>query len=163
MDFVSDGFVDGRRLRCLNIVDDFTRECLAIEVDTSLPGKRAFSVLERLAEIRGLPKSVTVGDGSEFISKVLDEWAYRRQAQLHFRFIEPGTPQQNAYITSFNGKFRHECLNEHWCLSMRHARRVIAEWREDYNQEQPHSALGYLTSCCFAVRFLTADSTSVSD
>ena len=161
MDFVCDGFVDGRRLRCLNIVDDFTKECLAIEVDTSLPGKRVVSVLERLAEIRGLPKSVTVDNGPEFISKVLDEWAYRKQLQL--RFIEPGKPQQNAYIESFNGKFRDECLNEHWFLSMRHARQVIAEWREEYNQERPHSSLGYLTPNSFADRFLTADSMSVSD
>ena len=160
MDFVSDGFVDGRRLRCLNIVDDFTKECLAIEVDTSLPGKRVVSVLEKLAEMRGLPTSVTVDNGPEFISKVLDEWAYRKQLQL--RFIEPGKPQQNAYIESFNGKFRDECLNEHWFLSMRHARQVIAEWREEYNLERPHSSLGYLTPSSFADRFLTADSMSVS-
>ena len=158
MDFVADGFVDGRRLRCLNIVDDFTKECLAIEVDTSLPGKRVVSVLDRLAQSRGLPQSVTVDNGPEFISKALDEWAYRRQLQL--RFIEPGKPQQNAYIESFNGKFRDECLNEHWFLSMRHARQVIAAWREEYNCERPHSSLGYLTPSSFADRFLTADSKS---
>lgn len=161
MDFVSDGFVDGRRLRCLNIVDDFTKECLAIEVDTSLPGRRVVSVLERLAESRGLPQSVTVDNGPEFISKALDEWAYRQQLQL--RFIEPGKPQQNAYIESFNGKFRDECLNEHWFLSMRHARQVIAAWRQEYNEERPHSALGYLAPNRFAERFLTADSMSISD
>ena len=132
MDFVSDGFVDGRRLRCLNIVDDFTKECLAIEVDTSLPGRRVVTVLERLEECRGLPQSVTVDNGPEFISKVLDEWAYRKQLQL--RFIEPGKPQQNAYIESFNGKFRDECLNEHWFLSMRHAREIIAAWHQEYNE-----------------------------
>jgi putative transposase len=158
MDFVSDGFVDGRRLRCLNIVDDFTKECLAIEVDTSLLGKRVVSVLDRLAQRRGLPQSVTVDNGPEFISKALDEWAYRRQLQL--RFIEPGKPQQNAYIESFNGKFRDECLNEHWFLSMRHARQVIAAWREEYNSERPHSSLSYLTPSSFADRFLTADSKS---
>jgi putative transposase len=161
MDFVSDGFVDGRRLRCLNIVDDFTKECLAIEVDTSLPGRRVVSVLERLAESRGLPQSVTVDNGPEFISKALDEWAYRQQLQL--RFIEPGKPQQNAYIESFNGKFRDECLNEHWFLSMRHARQVIAAWRQEYNDERPHSSLGYLTPNRFAESFLTADSMSISD
>jgi putative transposase len=161
MDFVSDGFVDGRRLRCLNIVDDFTKECLAIEVDTSLPGRRVVSVLERLAESRGLPQSVTVDNGPEFVSKALDEWAYRQL--LHLRFIEPGKPQQNAYIESFNGKFRDECLNEHWFLSMRHARQVIAAWRQEYNDERPHSSLGYLTPNKFAESFLTADSMLVSD
>ena len=161
MDFVSDGFVDGRRLRCLNIVDDFTKECLAIEVDTSLPGRRVVTVLERLAESRGLPQSVTVDNGPEFVSKVLDEWAYQQQLQL--RFIEPGKPQQNAYIESFNGKFRDECLNEHWFLSMRHARQVIETWRQEYNHERPHSSLGYLTPNRFTERFLTADSMVVSD
>ena len=161
MDFVSDGFIDGRRLRCLNIVDDFTKECLAIEVDTSLPGRRVVNVLERLAESRGLPRSVTVDHGPEFVSKVVDEWAYRRQLQL--RFIEPGKPQQNAYIESFNGKFRDECLNEHWFLSMKHARLVIDAWRQEYNDERPHSSLGYLTPNRFADQFLTADSMSVSD
>jgi putative transposase len=161
MDFVSDGFVDGRRLRCLNIVDDFTKQCLAIEVDTSLPGRRVVSVLERLAESRGLPASITVDNGPEFISKALDEWAYRQQLRLNF--IQLGKPQQNAYIESFNGKFRDECLNEHWFLSMRHARHVIETWRQEYNDERPHSSLGYLTPNRFADSFLTADSMSVSD
>ena len=160
MDFVSDGFVDGRRLRCLNIVDDFTKECLAIEVDSSLPGRRVVDVLERLEESRGLPKAVTVDNGPEFISKALDEWAYRKQLQL--RFIEPGKPQQNAYIESFNGKFRDECLNEHWFLSMRHAREIIDAWRQEYNDERPHSSLGYLTPNRFAEGFLTADSKLLS-
>ena len=161
MDFVSDGFVDGRRLRCLNIVDDFTKECLAIEVDTSLPGRRVVSVLERLAEMRGLPRSITVDNGPEFISKALDAWAYEQRLTL--RFIEPGKPQQNAYIERFNGKFRDECLNEHWFLSMRHARAVIADWRMEYNEERPHSALDYQTPKEFVERFLTADSRLVSD
>jgi len=161
MDFVLDGLVDGRRLRCLNIVDDFTKECLAIEVDTSLPGRRVVSVLERLAESRGLPQSVTVDNGPEFAGKALDGWAYSQG--LHLRFIQPGKPQQNAYIESFNGKFRDECLNEHWFMSMRHARQVIEDWRQEYNDERPHSALGYLTPNRFAERFLTADSISISD
>ena len=161
MDFVSDGFVDGRRLRCLNIVDDFTKECLAIEVDTSLPGRRVVSVLERLAEMRGLPRSITVDNGPEFISKALDAWAYEQGLTL--RFIEPGKPQQNAYIESFNGKFRDECLNEHWFLSMRHAQAIIADWRVEYNEARPHSALGYRTPKEFVERFLTADSKVLSD
>ncbi|WP_424447054.1 IS3 family transposase [Paucimonas lemoignei] len=161
MDFVSDGLVDGRRLRCLNIVDDFTKQCLAIEVDTSLPGRRVVAVLERLAETRGLPRSVTIDNGPEFAGKALDEWAYSRGLQLSF--IQPGKPQQNAYIESFNGKFRDECLNEHWFVSMRHARQVIEEWRCEYNQQRPHSSLGYLAPDQFADSFITADSMSISD
>jgi putative transposase len=160
MDFVSDGLADGRRLRCLNIVDDFTKECLAIEVDTSLPGSRVVAVLERLEDARGLPLSITIDNGPEFAGKVLDEWAYRKGLKLHF--IEPGKPQQNAYIESFNGKFRDECLNEHWFVSMRHAREIIAAWRQEYNRERPHSSLGYLTPKQFADSFLTADSKSMS-
>lgn len=98
--------MDGRRLRCLNIVDDFTKECLVIEGDTSLPGRRVVSVLERLTELRGLPQSVTVDNGPEFAGKVLDERAYSQGLQLSF--IQPGKPQQNAYLESFNGKFRDE-------------------------------------------------------
>lgn len=158
MDFVSDGFVDGRRLRCLNIVDDFTKECLAIEVDTSLPGWRVASVLERLAESRGLPSSVTVDNGPEFAGKTLDTWAYQHQLQL--KFISPGKPQQNAYVESFNGKFRDECLNEHWFLSLRHARQVIEAWRHEYNEERPHSTLRNLTPKQFAEGLLTVDSSS---
>lgn len=161
MDFVSDGLVDGRRLRCLNIVDDFTKQCLAIEVDTSLPGRRVVNVLQRLAETRGLPKTVTVDNGPEFVSKALDEWAYA--TGLHLSFIQPGKPQQNAYIESFNGKFRDECLNEHWFMSMRHARQLIEEWRIEYNSQRPHSSIGYLTPDQFADTFLTADSMAVSD
>ena len=151
MDFVSDGLVDGRRVRCLNIVDDFTKQCLAIEVDTSLPGKRVVNVLQRLAESRGLPKGITVDNGPEFVSKAMDEWAYAVGLQL--RFIQPGKPQQNAYIESFNGKFRDECLNEHWFMSMRHARQLIEEWRQDYNTQRPHSAIGYQTPDQFADSF----------
>lgn len=160
MDFVSDGLADGRRFRTLNIVDDFTKECLAIEVDTSLPGSRVVAVLERLADARGLPLSITIDNGPEFAGKTLDEWAYRTGLKL--QFIEPGKPQQNAYIESFNGKFRDECLNEHWFVSMRHARDTIADWRQEYNNDRPHSSLGYLTPKQFADSFLTADSKMVS-
>lgn len=143
MDFVSDGLAYGRRFRCLNVVDDYTRECLAIEVDTSLPGLRVKQVLERLKEMRGLPASITVDNGPEFAGKVLDAWAY--EAGVTLSFIRPGKPVENAYIESFNGRFRDECLNEHWFASMRHARRLIEEWRIEYNTERPHSSLGYLT------------------
>ena len=170
MDFVSDGLIGGRRLRCLTIVDDCTRECLAIEVDTSITGLRVQAVLERLADTRGLPQSITVDNGPEFDGQVLDKWAYRRG--VHLSFIRPGKPNENAYIESFNGKFRDECLNEHWFISLAHARSVIEAWRIEYNTERPHSSLGNLTPEEFAIKrakqtekrvFLTADSTSNSD
>ena len=139
MDFVSDGLADGRKLRCLAIVDDCTRECLAIEVDTSLTGRRVAAVLERLADSRGLPRSITVDHGPEFEGQVLDAWAYAHQLQL--AFIRPGKPVENAYIESFNGKFRDECLNEHWFITMAQARRVIEAWRIEYNTERPTARL----------------------
>ncbi|WP_316679639.1 IS3 family transposase [Ralstonia chuxiongensis] len=165
MDFVSDGLAYGRRFRCLNVVDDYTRECVAIEVDTSLPGLRVKQVLERLKEMRGLPASITVDNGPEFAGKVLDAWAY--EAGVTLSFIRPGKPVENAYIESFNGRFRDECLNEHWFVSMRHAKQLIEEWRIEYNTERPHSSLGYLTPAQFAQGyeqkvFLTSDSTCAS-
>lgn len=150
MDFVSDGLADGRRLRCLTIVDDCTRECVAIEVDTSITGVRVKAVLERLADTRGLPRSITVDHGPEFEGQVLDAWAYERRVRLSF--IRPGKPNENAYIESFNGKFRDECLNEHWFVRMSQARRVIEAWRIEYNTERPHSSLGDLTPEEFAQR-----------
>ena len=107
MDFVADGLIGGRRLRCLTIVDDCTRECLAIEVDTSITGLRVQGVLDRLADSRGLPQSITVDNGPEFDGQVLDKWAYRSGVRLSF--IRPAKPNENAYIESFNGKFRDEC------------------------------------------------------
>ena len=148
MDFVADGLANGRRLRCLTIVDDCTRESLAIEVDTSLPGLRVIAVLERLAELRRLPASITVDHGPEFESQVLDAWAYRSGVRL--AFIRPGKPNENAYVESFNGRLRDECLNEHWFLTLAHAQTVIEAWRIEYNSERPHSALRYLTPAQFA-------------
>ena len=170
MDFVADGLIGGRRLRCLTIVDDCTRECLAIEVDTSLPGLRVKTVLDRLADNRGLPQSITVDNGPEFDGKVLDQWAYRTGVQLSF--IRPGKPNENAYIESFNGKFRDECLNEHWFISLAHARRIIEAWRIEYNTERPHSSLGNRTPQEFATDrtkkeekdvTLAADSNAIPD
>ena len=170
MDFVADGLIGGRRLRCLTIVDDCTRECLAIEVDTSITGLRVQAVLDRLAGTRGLPQSITVDNGPEFDSQVLDKWAYRSGVQLSF--IRPGKPNENAYIESFNGKFRDECLNEHWFISLAHARSIIEGWRIEYNTERPHSSLGNQTPQEFANSqptkdeervFLPADSNAISD
>jgi putative transposase len=160
MDFVADGLIGGRRLRCLTIVDDCTRECLAIEVDTSITGLRVQAVLDRLADTRGLPKSITVDNGPEFYGQVLDQWAYRTGVELSF--IRPGKPNENAYIESFNGKFRDECLNEHWFLSLPHARSVIEAWRIEYNTERPHSSLGNRTPEEFAGTQPTQDQERVS-
>jgi len=160
MDFVADGLIGGRRLRCLTIVDDCTRECLAIEVDTSITGLRVQAVLDRLADTRGLPKSITVDNGPEFDGQVLDKWSYRTGVRLSF--IRPGRPNENAYIESFNGKFRDECLNEHWFLSIAHARSVIEAWRIEYNTERPHSALGNRTPEEFASSRTRQDEERVS-
>ncbi len=148
MDFRHGLLATGQRFRTLNIVDDFSRECSVIEVDTSLPGSRVVRVLDRLAETRGLPAEIVLDNGPEMISKALDEWAYRRGVRLNF--IEPGKPVQNAFIESFNGRFRDECLNEHWFLNLADARRIIEAWRIDYNSNRPHSALGYATPEDFA-------------
>lgn len=150
MDFTADTLADGRGFRTLNIVDDFSRECLAIEVDTSLPGLRVARVLDRLAEERGLPRAIVLDNGPELTGKALDAWAYRRGVDL--RFIRPGKPIENAFIESFNGKFRDECLNEHWFTGLNDARFTIECWRQDYNHVRPHSSLGGFTPAAFARR-----------
>lgn len=148
MDFVADALRNGRKLRCLTIVDDYSRESLVIEVDTSINGRRVAAVLDRLADLRGLPESITVDNGPEFAGQVLDAWAYEHGIQLNF--IRPGHPVENAYIESFNGRFRDECLNEHWFMTIDHARQIIEQWRIEYNTERPHSSLGDLTPEEFA-------------
>ena len=139
MDFVSDALTDGRKFRSLNLVDDYNRECLAAEVDTSIPGARVV----RLRERRGLPGVLVTDNGPEFAGQALDVWAYEQGVKVHF--IEPGKPVQNAFIESFNGKMRDECLNEHWFLSLGEARETIEAWRRDYNEVRPHSSLGNRT------------------
>jgi putative transposase len=151
MDFVSDSLYNGRRFRVLTIVDDLSRECPALEADHSLTGKRVARVLGRIALTRGLPDIITVDNGPEFISKALDLWAYENKFKL--RFIQPGKPVQNAYIESFNGKFREECLNEHVFVSLNSAQQIIETWRQDYNSERPHSSLNDLTPEEFAKTF----------
>jgi putative transposase len=143
MDFMSDSFGSGRKFRTLNVVDDFTRECLAIEVDTSLPGKRVVQVLERLIGFRGKPKAIVCDNGPEFIGRVVDKWAYDHNISLDY--IDPGKPNQNCFVESFNGKFRDECLNDNWFLTIQHARKIISSWRDDYNFNRPHSSLNDLT------------------
>lgn len=143
MDFLSDALVDGRRFRVLPIIDTFNRECLWMEVDTSIGGKRVAAVLSRISALKGLPQTITVDNGPEFISNAMDAWAHVRGIKL--QFSRPGKPVDNAFMESFNGKFRDECLNENWFFSLDHARQVIEEWRIDYNRHRPHSSLGDLS------------------
>ncbi len=159
MDFMRDTLANGRSFRTLNIVDLFTRECVAIEVDTSLPSARVVRVLDQVAEQRGWPEAIVVDNGPEFAGQVLDAWAYQRGVQL--RFIDLGKPIQNAYVESFNGKLRDECLNQHWFTSLNDARQTIAAWRDDYNEVRPHSALGNHPPQVFAQQQQKAEILSV--
>jgi len=158
MDFMADSLADGRRIRLLNIVDDHSRECLQIEVDTSLPGARVVRTLEALRQQRGCPRQLVIDNGPEFTGQALDQWAYTHGVDL--AFIEPGKPQQNAFIESFNGKFRDECLNEHWFVSVGDARAITSGYRWTYNHDRPHSALGNLTPIEFAARAAATASVS---
>jgi putative transposase len=148
VDFMSDALSSGRRFRTLNIVDDYTRECLAIEVDTSLGGVRVVRVLEELRHSRGLPRQIRSDNGPEFVSRAVDQWAFEQG--LHWHTIQPGRPMENGYVESFNGRFRDECLNENWFSSLADAREKIEQWRQDYNEARPHSSLQYRTPMEFA-------------
>ena len=150
-----DQLADGRRNRTLNIVDDCTRECLAIEVDTSLSGRRVVRVLDELLTTRNKPTRLSLDNGPELTSHVMQRWVAERGVALSY--IVPGKPMQNGYVESFNGKFRDECLNIHWFLSLSHARELIAAWRHDYNTNRPHSALNQKAPREFALTF-TAES-----
>lgn len=143
LDFMSDALDDGRRFRVLNVIDDFSRECLACVVDTSISGVRVARELDRIAELRGYPCMVVSDNGTELTSNAILKWQKDRSVEWHY--IAPGKPMQNGFVESFNGRLRDECLNEHVFDTMRHARRLIAAWRIDYNQNRPHSALGGLT------------------
>ena len=153
MDFVHDRLWNGRKFRCLTVVDLYTRQCLAIEVDTSLAGMRVKRVLERLVEDNGKPEAIVVDNGPEFISQHVDEWAYRTGVEL--AFIRPGKPTDNAYIESFNGKFRDKCLNTHYFTTMQEAREKIGEWRDLHNNFLPHRSLKGLTPKEFAAQQTT--------
>ena len=148
MDFMSDSLENGRSFRVLNVVDDFSREALAMEVDTSITGQRVSRVLDRLVEERGAPAAIVVDNGSEFTSRALDQWSYRTGIRLDF--IEPGKPIQNCFVESFNGRVRDECLNQHWFTDLGHARRIVEAWRLDYNHVRPHSSLGYTPPAVYA-------------
>jgi putative transposase len=148
MDFVHDTLSNGRRIRVLNIIDDCSRECLAIEMGYGLPSARVIDVLERLKYTRGLPKEIVIDNGPEFTSKSMIIWACNAGVNLHF--IKPGKPTQNAFVESFNGRFRDECLNQHWFTSFEEANRIVQLWKHDYNNVRPHSGLGNLTPAQFA-------------
>jgi putative transposase len=147
LDFVSDTLSDGRRFRILCIVDDFSRECLATVVDTSLGGVRVVRELEHLGFERGTPRVIVSDNGTELTSCAVLRWATGR---LDWHYIEPGKPVQNAFIESFNSKLRDECLNEHVFLTLAEARETIEAWRHDYNHLRPHGSLGALTPTEFA-------------
>ena len=142
---MDDTLASGRRFRTFNVVDDFTRESLAIEVDTSLGGTRRSSASSSgLLAVRGRPSVIVCDNGPrEFAGRALDTWAYAAGVKIHF--IRPGKPVENCYVESFNGKFRDECLNEHWFISLEDAQKEIEIWRHDYNEVRPHSSLGDLT------------------
>ena len=148
MDFMGDELFDGRRIRLLTLVDNFTRESLAIEVAMSIGGHRVVEVLRRVSEERGLPQTIRVDNGPEFTSRILDQWAYLNGVELDFS--RRGKPTDNAFIESFNGRFRQECLNENWFLSLEDARDKTGIWRDHYNGDRPHGALGNLAPLEFA-------------
>lgn len=148
MDFMSDELYNGQRIKLFTLVDNFTRESLAIEVAERMGGHRVVEVLMMVAAERGLPEMIRLDNGPEFTSKSLDQWAYLNGVKLDFS--RPGKPTDNAFIESFNGRFRQECLNENWFLSIEDAREKVEIWRLDYNGERPHGALGNLTPLEYA-------------
>ena len=150
MDFVFDRVASGRAIKCLVVVDDATHEAVTIEPEHSLGGDHVVRILDRVCSQRGRPAVIRTDNGKEFTGKAMLTWAHRHGVTL--RLIEPGKPNQNAYVESFNGRLRDECLNEHWFTSLSHARVVIEAWRREYNEERPKKSLGGLTPAAYAVQ-----------
>jgi putative transposase len=150
LDFVSDALANSRRFRILTVVDDFSRECLALVVDNSLSGIRVARELDRVAEMRGVPCMVVSDNGTELTSRAILSWQEERGVEWHY--IAPGKPTQNGFIESFNGRLRDECLNEHLFANLADARRIVEAWKIDYNTRRPHSSLNGLTPTEFAAR-----------
>lgn len=140
MDFVHDSFYSGKRFRILNIIDVFSRECIASEAEISITSERVTRVLNSIKANRNLPEQIVVDNGPEFISKNFLKWAAENKVEI--RFINKGRPTENGFVESFNGKFRNECLNENWFKDLREAKQIILEWKEHYNTSRPHSSLG---------------------
>ena len=150
MDFIHDQLSDGRRLRILNVVDDFSRACVGQLVDTSITGQRLARYLEELGAKRGLPRTIVLDNGPEMTSKAMFFWSQEAGVRLHF--IQPGKPTRNAIVERFNGRFRDSCLNLHWFRDLHEAREIVSKWRTHYNTERPHSALGYQPPARFEKR-----------
>lgn len=148
MDFVSDSLANGRRLKCLTVADDFSHECVLIHVDYGISGQYVTRLLDQMAMFRGYPKAIRTDNGPEFTSRAFLCWT--QQHGVRHILIQPGRPMQNGYIESFNGKFRDECLNEHWFETLAQARETITTWRKDYNEVRPHSSLGRIPPASFA-------------
>ena len=148
MDFVFDRSAEGRVIKCLTVVDDATHESVTIVPERAIGGQQVARILDHLAASRGLPQVIRTDNGKEFCGRAMLTWAHAHQVAL--RLIEPGKPNQNAYIESFNGRLRDECLNEHWFLNLAHARAIIERWRREYNEERPKKALGGLTPSAYA-------------
>lgn len=148
MDFVFDRVADGRVIKCLAIVDDATHEAVAIEAEHSIGGTRLTRLMDRICSLRGRPKVIRTDNGREFTGRAMLTWAHRNGVAL--KLIEPGKPNQNAYVESFNGRLRDECLNEHWFISLAHARVEIERWRREYNEERPKRSLGGLPPAAYA-------------
>ena len=152
MDFVHDRLASGRKMRAFTLIDLFSKESLAIEIDTSLSGQRVVRVLDRVCEELEYPQFISIDNGPEFIGKALDKWAYEHK--VHLDFIDPGKPVQNAHIESFNGRYRDECLNLHYFTDMNEAREISESWRIDYNTFRPHGSIGGLTPEEFRKKWL---------
>jgi len=150
VDFMSDQLANGRRFRVLNIIDDFSRQCIDQIVETSISGQRLARFLDEIGERVSLPKDLVCDNGSELTSKAMFFWSQKSGTKLHF--IQPGKPMQNAFVESFNGTFRDNCLNEHWFKNLNDARQIINAWRHDYNHVRPHSSLGYVPPMEYAKR-----------
>lgn len=152
MDFASDSLFNGRRFRALTVVDIFSRECLGIEVNQGIKGNDVVNMLDHIKSLRGTPQMIRCDNGPEFVSKVMDHWAYENKVKLDFS--RPGKPTDNAFVESFIGSLRDECLNTNWFLSLDDARDKIETWRMDYNEYRPHSSLNYKTPSDFAKLWL---------
>jgi putative transposase len=147
-DFVMDALANGRRIKCLTVVDDFSRECVDIAIDYGMGGQYVTRMLDQVGQFRGYPKAIRTDQGPEFTSRAFMAWAHARG--VRHLINDAGKPTQNAYIESFNGKFRDECLNEQWFQTLHQARQEVSRWRRDYNEVRPHSAIGRIPPAQFA-------------